>query len=113
MSTTIDSLDIQISTSAGQSAANIEKLAGSLERLRANSKLTTVTNNLGKLKTALDGLQSTSGAVSNLSKISQAMQGLSTIPKLAGLTSAINALKKLPDVMNGLDLHKLEEFRKK
>ena len=113
MSTTIDSLDIQISTSAGQSAANIEKLAGSLERLRANSKLTTVTNNLGKLKTALDGLQSTSGAVSNLSKISQAMQGLSTIPKLAGLTSAINALKKLPDVMNGVDLHKLEEFRKK
>ena len=50
MSTTIDSLDIQISTSAGQAAANIEKLANALEKLRANAKLTTVTNNLGKLQ---------------------------------------------------------------
>ena len=113
MSTTIDSLDIQISTSAGQSAANIEQLASALERLRANSKLTSVTNNLGKLKNALDGLQSTSGAISHLSKLSEAMQGLSNLPKLAGLTSAMNALKKLPDVMNGLDAGKLEEFRKK
>ena len=113
MSTTIDSLDIQITTSAGNSAANIEKLANSLEKLRANSKLTTVTNNLGKLKTALDALQSTSGAVSNLSKLSQAMQGLASLPKFTGLTSAMNALKKIPDVMNGLDANKLDEFRKK
>ena len=113
MSTTIDSLDIQITTSAGQSAANIEKLANSLEKLRANSKLTTVTNNLGKLKTALDGLNSTSGAVSNLNKLSAAMNGLASLPKLAGLTSAMNALKKIPDVMNGLDANKLDEFRKK
>ena len=113
MSTTIDSLDIQITTSAGQSAANIEKLADALEKLRANSKLTSVTNNLGKLKTALDGLHSTSGAVSSLGKLSQAMQGLANLPKLTGLTSAMNALKKVPDVMNGLDANKLEEFRKK
>lgn len=110
MSTTIDSLDIQITTSAGQSAANIDRLANSLERLRANSKLTTVTNNLGKLKTALDGLQSSSGAVSNLNRLTQAM---SSMPKMSGFTSAVNALKKLPDVMNGLDASKLEEFRKK
>ena len=58
MSTTIDSLDIQISTSAGQAAANIEKLANALEKLRANAKLTTVTNNLGKLQKALNGLTS-------------------------------------------------------
>ena len=113
MSTTIDSLDIQITTSAGQSAANIEKLANALEKLRANSKLTTVTNNLGKLKNALDGLQSSSGAISSLGKLSQAMQGLASLPNLTGLKSAINALKKIPDVMNGLDASKLEEFRKK
>ena len=113
MSTTIDSLDIQITTSAGQSSANIEKLANALEKLRASSKLTTVTNNLGKLKTALDGLQSTSGAISQLGKLSNAMNGLASLPKLSGLTSAMNALKKIPDVMNGLDANKLEEFRKK
>ena len=113
MSTTIDSLDIQITTSAGQSAANIDRLANSLEKLRANSKLTSVTNNLGKLKIALDGLQSTSGAISHLSKLSDAMQGLATLPKLTSFTSAINALRKLPEVMNGLDAGKLEGFRKK
>ena len=109
MSTTIDSLDIQITTSAGQSAANIDRLANALERLRANSKLTSVTNNLNKLKTALDGLQSTSGAVSNLEKLSQAMQG---IPKLSNLSSAINALKKIPEITNSLDVITLEKFRK-
>ena len=113
MSTTIDSLDIQITTSAGQSAANIDRLANSLEKLRANSKLTSVTNNLGKLKIALDGLQSTSGAIGHLSRLSDAMQGLATMPKLTSFTSAVNALKKLPEVMNGLDAGKLEEFRKK
>ena len=41
------------------------------------------------------------------------MQGLANLPKLTGLNSAMNALKKLPDVMNGLDANKLEEFRKK
>ena len=113
MSTTIDSLDIQISTSAGQSAANIEQLANALEKMRASAKLTTVVNNLGKLKTALDGLQSTSGAISQLSKLSQAMQGLSTLPKLTSLTSAMSALKNIPSVLNGLDANKLDEFKKK
>ena len=113
MSTTIDSLDIQITTSAGQSAANIDRLANALERLRANSKLTSVTNNLNKLKTALDGLQSTSGAISGLNRLSQAMQGLSTLPKLTNFAHAIRELKKIPDVINGLDLTTLEQFRKK
>lgn len=113
MSVNIDSLDIQITTSAGQSAANIEKLADALEKLRANSKLTSVTNNLGKLKTALDGLQNTSGAVSSLGKLSQAIQGLANLPKLTNLTSAMNALKNIPNVLNGLDANKLDEFKKK
>ena len=56
MSTTIDSLDIQISTSAGQSAANIEKLADALEKLRANAKLGPTIKNLEKLKNTLNGL---------------------------------------------------------
>ena len=113
MSTTIDSLDIQISTSAGQSATNIEQLANALEKLRANAKLTTVIHNLEKLKTALDGLSNTSGAVSGLNKLSQVMQGLSRMSKLSGLSSAIKELGKLPGVMGALDANKLDEFKKK
>ena len=52
MSTTIDSLDIQIRSSAGSAAANIDALAASLGRLKANGKISTVATNLGKLKTS-------------------------------------------------------------
>lgn len=45
MSTAIDSLDIQIRSSSGSAAANIDRLARSLQGLRDNSKLTMVTNN--------------------------------------------------------------------
>ena len=113
MGTTIDSLDIQITTSAGQSAANIDRLADALGKLRANSKLTAVTNNLGKLKTALDGLNGSTGAIGDLKELSKAMQGLSAIPKMSNLTSTLNALKKIPEIVNKLDLTILEQFRKK
>lgn len=113
MSVNIDSLDIQITTSAGQSAANIDKLANALERLRGNAKLTSVTNNLGKLKTALDSIQSTSGAIDNLDRLSQVMQGFFTMPKMSNFTSAINALKKIPEITSKLDANTIDEFRKK
>ena len=79
MSVTIDSLDIQISTSAGQSAANIEKLADALEKLRANAKLGPTIKNLEKLKNTLNGL-STGG----LSKLPQKMNvAISVTNKMA------------------------------
>ena len=56
MSVNIDSLDIQISTSAGSAEQNIDALAKALGRLKENSKITTVVNNLGKLNATLNGL---------------------------------------------------------
>ena len=66
MSVTIDSLDIQIRSSAGSAAANIDRLAAALGKMRANAKLTTVTNNLTKLSEALGKLQGTSTGLSNI-----------------------------------------------
>ena len=66
MSTTIDSLDIQIRSSAGTAAANIDRLAGSLQRLRDNAKLTVVSNNLKKLSESLTSLQGASTGLSNI-----------------------------------------------
>ena len=40
MSTTIDSLDIQITTSAGQAEVKIGQLADALGRLKENGKIT-------------------------------------------------------------------------
>ena len=110
MSTTIDSLDIQITTSAGQSAVNIDALADALGRLKSNSKLTSVVNNLKKLNTALDNLNASSSALSTIQKLETAFKGLANIPKLSGLSSAVNALKKIPDVVSGLDTADLNKF---
>lgn len=103
MSTTIDSLDIQIKTSAGASAANIEELAKALGQLRSNANLTKVTNNLTKLATALSALKSNSDAMYNLTALAGAMKSLASIQKPTGLTSAISTLKKLGEVTAGLD----------
>lgn len=113
MSTTIDFLDIQITTSAGNSAANIERLANALGKLKANSKITTTVNNLTKLKTALDGLRGVSPGLQNVERIGTALSKLQGIGKLTGLASAINSLKKIPGIMTSLSTAALDEFTSK
>ena len=87
MSTTIDSLDIQIRSSAGSAAANIDRLAEALKNLRQNAKLTAVSNNLTKLSTALTTFQGSASAISNLRTLADAMRGLSSIPAATNLNS--------------------------
>jgi hypothetical protein len=159
VSTTIDSLDIQIRSSAGSAANNIEELAIALGDLKSAANLTKITNQLGKLKTSLDGLRSVNAGIQNLEKfgrtisklssftadvsgfskavntlrklpalagelkgldlgglpekmqsIENALAGLSGIAKPQGLTSAVNALKKIPEVTNALDVKTIDEF---
>ena len=110
MSVTIDSLDIQIRSSAGSAAANIEKLANSLEKLRQHSKLTTVSNQLTKLSTALDQLQVSSSTIGTIKGLAGALKSMSGIQKSAGLNSTINSLKKLPEVVKALDPATLTAF---
>ena len=110
MSTTIDSLDIQIRTTSGSAAANIEALARSLESLKGASNLTKVTNSLKNLSTALDSLKTSMTGLRNLDKVAAAMQNLASIPKLTGLNSGLNALKKLPEVISSLQGASLSSF---
>lgn len=112
MSTTIDSLNIQVSTNAAGAAQNIDRLASSLGKLKSNSKLTVVINNLTRLSQALDGLKGSDSAVGNLEKLESAFSGLANLPKLSGLSGAINSLKKIPDIVNSLDVATLEKFRR-
>lgn len=112
MSTTIDSLDIQIKTSAGSASANIDELASALGRLKENGKISATVNNLTKLKGALDGLKSVSG-LENIARIGDALKGLQSIGKLSGLSSAVNSLKKIPDITKGLDMSTLDAFAQK
>lgn len=113
MSVTIDSLDIQIKTSSGNSAANIERLADALGKLKENGKITTTVNNLTRLKGALDGLKGSSSGLKNIERVGTMLSGLKDVGKLTGLTSALNALKKLPTITASLNTAMLDAFASK
>ncbi|MBR4965680.1 MAG: hypothetical protein IKY53_04220, partial [Lachnospiraceae bacterium] len=113
MSTTIDSLDIQIRSSAGSAANNIEELAIALGDLKSAANLTKITNQLGKLKTSLDGLRSVNSGLQNLEKFGRTISKLTTFTAdVSGLTKAVNTLRKLPALageLKALDLGGLPE----
>lgn len=109
MSTNIESLDIQITASAGSAASKIDELTQKLNGLRGAAKLTTVVNNLNKLKGALDQLDNVS-SITSLSLLTGALRSLGEIPKPAGLSNAIKELEKLPGIVNNIDEQTLTAF---
>ncbi len=113
MSVTIESLDIQITSSAGSASANIDRLAESLGKLRDNSKLTAVSNNLNKLADSLTKLQNASAGLSGITALARAMEALSGIQKASGLNNTLNSLKKLPEITNKLDAGTISAFSAK
>lgn len=110
MSVTIDSLDIQIRSSAGSAKKNIEELAGALDRLNGSAKVTKIVNSLGKLNGALTNLRSSSGVMGQLSSMSKSLSSLASLPELTGLKSAVKELKKLPEIMGKLDTAEISQF---
>ena len=112
MSTTIDSLEIRIETSAGNSAVNIERLATALGKLKDNAKMTTVVNNLSKLANTLDELGKKSSSLSGVGQLAKSLESLSGID-VKGFKSALTALGKIPKILDGLDTETLVKFKKK
>lgn len=112
MSTTIDSLDIQITTSAGQSEAKIEQLATALGKLKENGRITVATNGLKKLAEALNTLNPALNGMNaaKFAELAQSVKNLSSVQKLSGLNSALNTLGKLPKLVDGLDSANLAKF---
>lgn len=85
-------------------------MASALSRLNSSSRITKTVNSLTKLSTALKAFQGTNATANSLIKIGYALQNLSSVQKLSGLNSAINTLKKFPDVVNGLNTSNLTAF---
>ena len=113
MSVTIDSLDIQIRSSAGSAAKNIDDLAKALGNLNANAKVTKIVHSLERLNGALASMKSQTSTMSHLSALSKSLASLAAIPKLTGLQSAIRELKKLPEIMKSLDTAEISQFTAK
>lgn len=110
MSTTIDSLEIQIKTQAGSSAVDIDALATSLSNLNKSSNLTKVTNNLTKLSGSLSTLKTALTGMPSMQPLESLMSSLSGIQKLTNLNSAINTLKKIPEITKSIDATQIAQF---
>ena len=103
MSTTIDSLDIQIRSSAGSAADNIEDLAIALGDLKSAANLNKVINQLSRLKTSLDGLRNVNSGIQSLERFGRTISRMGQFTgNVSGFSKAINTLKKLPSLAGEL-----------
>ena len=86
MSVTIDSLDIQIKSSAGSAAKNIEKLADALGKLSSGSKISSVTKDLDDLGESLD--KTNINLAATLSNIQNVLHGIQAAAQTISATMA-------------------------
>lgn len=107
MSTTIDSLQIEIQTSSSNAAAGIDALAASLERLKKVGSFNVVIKNLNSLSTSLKNLQGVSGAGTSLQSIATA---INTLKSAGSFGSIASSFKKLSDSVNGLSSADIDAF---
>lgn len=111
MSIELDSLEIQVKSSAGQAVSGIDALGASLERLKKITKggvgLTTVKNQLEKVNSALSGLKIDAGKIGALAN---GLNQLSQVQKASGLSSVANALSKITKITESLDEQQLSSF---
>ena len=98
---TIDSIKIEISASSDAAAENIKKLSEALKELKTSTSggvrgLSTIKKQLEGLKTALSGADNSG---TKLSKIAKGLKALSEVQKSSGLSSTLNAMAKLPNIL--------------
>lgn len=99
MSTTIDSLQIQIQSSSTSAATGIRDLASALAELKKSGALTTVTKNL---KGLADALNAFTPVASNASKINSIATSLEKLKSVGSITALTKGVKELPNAFKGL-----------
>lgn len=102
ISTTIDSLHIEIQSSSANASSNLDRLTDSLKRLKTVGQMTQVTNSLSRLSTSLNAFQASSSAIGRLGQLASRLQQLSSIGNMRNLNSAVRSLNQLPSAMAGL-----------
>lgn len=106
MSTTIDSLQIEIKSSSTNAASGIDSFAASLEKLKKNGSFKTVSTNLKHLSDSLNGLPNVYSASNSLRTLANSIEKLKGVGSISTIS---NSLKKLPSALkslSGIDLSK-------
>lgn len=110
MALTIDELQIEIQSSATDATASIERLSNTLSKLRTVTRggvgLTAVSKQFERFKSAIGSLGDPSAKIES---IVSALRPLETIGK-SNLGSALNQLKKIPEITANLQSEKIAEF---
>lgn len=114
MAVDIDSLQIEIEATSSDAATKIQQLATALSSLKSAAKggagLTTVSKQLKALSDAANLVNGTNLNAGKLKEFSDAMSSLANIQKASGLSSTINALRKLPEISSSLEKMDLGKF---
>lgn len=117
MSTTIDSLQIEIQTSSSNAAGGIDSLAKSLERLKKVGSFNVVIKNLNNLSSALDKLQSTSSGLVKLNLLASSIESLKKAGSFGSVASSFSklgtALKELESMEIDGVVAKIKELNDK
>jgi len=99
MSTTIDSLQIEIKSSSIDAARGIYALATSLEKLKKNGSFKTVSTNLNNLSGALKNLPNVHSASNSLRTLANSIEKLKGVGSISSIS---NSLAKLPTALKSL-----------
>lgn len=109
MSTKVGSLELEILSNTKGAVSGLDRLSETLGKLRSACKggagLSSVAKNMEKLSKVLRE-SDFSGASDKITELVTALQPLGGLAK-SSLTSTVNALRKLPDAMKGIDTRKL------
>lgn len=99
MSTTIDSIQIEIQASSQDAAKDIDKLSASLKTLEKSSKLTQTMANLQNLKTQMEGIAATQHGANKINALAGALKNLKSV---GSFKSVVTNLSTLVTSLNGL-----------
>lgn len=100
MSTTIDSLQIEIQSSSTNASKSIDDLSKSLGNLKKNGAFKTVSTNLTHLSEALKGLPNVHGASNSLRTLANSIEKLKSVGTISSLS---NSIAKLPAAFKSLE----------
>lgn len=92
MSTTIDSLQIEIQSSSTNASQGIKALAGALEQLKKNGSINVAIKNLKALSTELRGFSDASHASRSIGKLAGSLERLKGIGSVKTLANSITKL---------------------
>ena len=104
--TTIDSLQIEITSSSGKAADSIDHLATSLEKLKKNGSFKTVSTNLKHLSDSLNGLPNVHSASNALRTLANSIEKLKGVGSVSNISNSLSKLPSALKSLSGIDLSK-------